>query len=146
MDFMVGTCSGKAALRKTSTTPRKNSNGPSWTFGILQPPCIRMSLVCTFRSYRYTYPFINAAYLQGASGSTLKIAIAGREHSLFFKTTCSYGAQYAAALGMDVVMLETYDSAYANNAAFQKNISKRIADLQPDLVIGCIGNTEANVV
>lgn len=89
-------------------------------------------------SYRYTFPFLQLAKARGAKS----VAIAGRLQSLFFETTCSNARQYALNLDMDVVYFHQYDHSnlfLSQNVTYQRQLALEIAQLQPDVVIGCVG-------
>ena len=46
---------------------------------------------------------------------------------------------------MNVVMHTTYEDGEQNNVNFQKGLAKEITAMNPDVVVGCVGNPEANV-
>ena len=145
VDFWVGTCSGQSGNERDAVNDAGKvmlaQVGPSDYYN---PATHKNIFGMHLSSYTYTYPALSSFALSVSNSSKLTVGIAGREKSAFFKTTCSYAKQYAESQGMRVVLYETFDGK-TNDVEYQRSLAKRIADTKPDVLVGCIGDPEANV-
>eukprot|EP00238_Polyblepharides_amylifera_P013055 CAMPEP_0196598576 /NCGR_PEP_ID=MMETSP1081-20130531/94395_1 /TAXON_ID=36882 /ORGANISM="Pyramimonas amylifera, Strain CCMP720" /LENGTH=1848 /DNA_ID=CAMNT_0041924287 /DNA_START=314 /DNA_END=5860 /DNA_ORIENTATION=- len=97
-------------------------------------------------SYLYAEPVLKLISFEGAR----TVAIAGREASLFFRTTCESAEQYALEYGMELSMPRvTYPAegtaSQVNDRDYQRQLAKEIAQSNPDVIVGCVGAPEADV-
>ena len=157
VDLIVGSCSGKATNESYTANDAgkiimaqvgpnalyEDDNGdPSYPylFGI------------HVSSYQYAQPAIRLMNFQGAR----TLAVFGRKQSLFFQTTCSYGASYAVSLGMEVVMQVEYQATGADSLRdnltvgssdylYHQELARNISTLNPDMIVGCMGGSEADI-
>ena len=87
-------------------------------------------------SYTYTYPSLLAAKYQGAS----TFAIAGRDASVFFQSTCAKAEDYALGLGLEQAIPRVeYASALKDDEEYQRQLARDLCNSQADIIIGCIG-------
>jgi len=144
--FLIGTCSWSAEYEKQVV---KESNK------------ILMAQVGPDEYYSDDFPSIFGIHVSNKeySSNALKmlsfegartVAIAGREASLFFRTTCESAEQYALEYGMELSMPRvTYPAegtaSQVNDRDYQRQLAKEIAQSNPDVIVGCVGAPEADV-
>lgn len=103
--------------------------------------------------YKYTFGMHLSSY--GYSFGSLKqfsfngaktVAIAGREVSAFFKTTCDYAEIFAAEFGMTQVRNRTiYAQEKFTDKEYQKQLATELCNSGADVILGCINTDEAIV-
>ena len=146
IDFWVGTCSGKSDFEKQEVHDREKilmaQVGPS----VYYESNLKYIFGIHISSYRYSYPALSTFFLE--SGPEVPtVAIAGRDRSAFFKTTCQYAAEFSEQHGAEILLHETYEAVTEriNDPEWQAALAKRIADTKADIVVGCIKDEELNV-
>ena len=144
--FVVGTCSAKADFERDIVNSRQKilmaQVGPDAYYEDELPYLFGIHI----SSYRYSEPALKLLAFEGAK----TVAIAGREQSLFFNTTCSSAEQFALQYGMTLAMPRvTYTAQGADSKVqdveFQRQLATQIAEADPDVIVGCVGDAEANV-
>jgi hypothetical protein len=89
-------------------------------------------------SYTYAEPFTKLSKFAGAKTA----AIAGRDKTEFYITTCQYAKQYCDTYGINATYYNIYAEAMKDNPLYQAELAQNISDLKPDLVFGCVGDPE----
>ncbi|KAK3240934.1 hypothetical protein CYMTET_49254 [Cymbomonas tetramitiformis] len=144
--FIVGSCSQASGYEKDLVNAAQKillaQVGPNAYYEDQLPYIFGMHI----SSYRYTEPALKLLSFEGAK----TVAIAGREHSLFFNTTCSSAEQYALEFGLSLAMPRVVypgsgTESKVGDVAYQRQLATDIALAAPDIIIGCVGNDEANV-
>ena len=142
-DFWVGSCSFRSELERDEVNAAQTillaQVGPNKYYEDAEAANQQYIFGMHLSSYKYTEPTLKTTALLGAK----TVAIAGRDASLFFQTTCAEAEVMAGQRNMTLVMprVEYAHPAQSENATYQRELAAAIAAADPDVVIGCIHQT-----